>query len=191
METEEETLEIMIDQENNTKQNVTTVENNAHYHLNQHKGNQYIVETVSKQRGEINNMGFDDFRNNRGNDSRRNNFRNDDRPREEHKAKCDKCGKDCTLPFKPTQGKPVYCRDCFREMKPRDDRRDNRGGNFRDFQRGGGNNRRGNFRDNDRGPREQHKATCDECKKECTLPFKPTQGKPVYCRDCFQTKRRD
>ena len=36
------------------------------------------------------------------------------------------------------------------------------------------------------GPREMHKATCSECKKECEVPFKPTEGKPVYCRDCYQ-----
>ena len=35
-------------------------------------------------------------------------------------------------------------------------------------------------------PREMHKAICSECKKECEVPFKPTEGKPVYCRDCFQ-----
>jgi CxxC-x17-CxxC domain-containing protein len=28
-------------------------------------------------------------------------------------AKCTSCGKECTVPFKPAQGKPVYCRDCF------------------------------------------------------------------------------
>ncbi|MCK5290754.1 MAG: hypothetical protein KAR39_01915 [Thermoplasmata archaeon] len=38
----------------------------------------------------------------------------------------------------------------------------------------------------DRGPREMHKATCSDCKQECEVPFKPTQGKPVYCRECFQ-----
>nr|MBA4404897.1 hypothetical protein [Nanoarchaeum sp.] len=26
---------------------------------------------------------------------------------------CDKCGKDCQVPFKPTNDKPVYCSDCF------------------------------------------------------------------------------
>lgn len=36
------------------------------------------------------------------------------------------------------------------------------------------------------GPREMSKATCSECKKECEVPFKPTEGKPVYCRDCYQ-----
>ncbi|MBN2421080.1 hypothetical protein JXB27_02260, partial [Candidatus Woesearchaeota archaeon] len=26
---------------------------------------------------------------------------------------CDKCGKECEVPFKPTSSKPVYCRECF------------------------------------------------------------------------------
>ena len=37
--------------------------------------------------------------------------------REFHKAVCAKCGKECEVPFKPIEGKPVYCRDCYREMK--------------------------------------------------------------------------
>ena len=39
-------------------------------------------------------------------------------------------------------------------------------------------------------PREMHKATCAECKKECEVPFKPSGDRPVYCRDCF-SKRKD
>lgn len=39
-------------------------------------------------------------------------------------------------------------------------------------------------------PREMHKATCAECKKECEVPFKPSGDRPVYCRDCF-AKRKD
>jgi len=39
------------------------------------------------------------------------------------------------------------------------------------------------------GPKEMHKATCAECKKETEVPFKPTEGKPVYCRDCYQKKK--
>ena len=42
----------------------------------------------------------------------------------------------------------------------------------------------------DFGPREMHKATCADCGKECEVPFKPTEGRPVYCRECF-AKRRD
>ncbi len=26
---------------------------------------------------------------------------------------CDKCGKDCQVPFKPTGDKPVYCSQCY------------------------------------------------------------------------------
>jgi len=37
------------------------------------------------------------------------------------------------------------------------------------------------------GPREMHKATCSKCGKECEVPFKPTEGKPVYCKDCYAT----
>ncbi len=40
------------------------------------------------------------------------------------------------------------------------------------------------------GPREMHKATCAECKKECEVPFKPREDRPVYCKDCFK-KRKD
>lgn len=40
------------------------------------------------------------------------------------------------------------------------------------------------------GPREMHKATCSECKKECEVPFKPVEGRAVYCKDCFR-KRQD
>jgi len=39
------------------------------------------------------------------------------------------------------------------------------------------------------GPREMHKAVCNECKKECEVPFKPTEGKPVYCKECFAKKK--
>ena len=43
----------------------------------------------------------------------------------------------------------------------------------------------GRFPRRDFGPREMHKAVCSECKKECEVPFKPTEGKPVYCKECF------
>jgi len=42
----------------------------------------------------------------------------------------------------------------------------------------------GGFR-KDFGPREMHKAVCSECKKECEVPFKPTEGKPIFCRECY------
>ena len=39
--------------------------------------------------------------------------RRDDRPKEMHDAVCSSCGKDCQVPFRPSGGKPVFCRDCF------------------------------------------------------------------------------
>jgi CxxC-x17-CxxC domain-containing protein len=40
------------------------------------------------------------------------------------------------------------------------------------------------------GPREMHKATCADCGCECEVPFKPTEGRPVYCRDCLPKHRK-
>jgi len=33
------------------------------------------------------------------------------------------------------------------------------------------------------------RTVCSNCGKETTVPFKPTQGRPVFCRECFQQKR--
>jgi CxxC-x17-CxxC domain-containing protein len=39
------------------------------------------------------------------------------------------------------------------------------------------------------GPREMFAATCSSCGREARVPFRPTNGKPVYCSDCFRTMR--
>ncbi len=39
------------------------------------------------------------------------------------------------------------------------------------------------------GPREMHKATCAKCKQECEVPFKPTEGRPVYCKNCWKEQQ--
>src|SRR6185503_11116804 len=38
-------------------------------------------------------------------------------PREMTKIKCSSCGKDAEVPFKPREGSPVYCRECFMKKK--------------------------------------------------------------------------
>jgi len=48
--------------------------------------------------------------------------------REKTKIKCSECGKEDEVPFKPREGTPVYCRDCFAKRKgftprPREDRK--------------------------------------------------------------------
>lgn len=35
------------------------------------------------------------------------------------------------------------------------------------------------------GPITQYQATCSNCGNSCAVPFKPVNGKPVFCRDCF------
>jgi CxxC-x17-CxxC domain-containing protein len=37
--------------------------------------------------------------------------------------------------------------------------------------------------------REMHKAVCADCGKECEVPFKPIEGRSVYCRDCYSKHR--
>ena len=39
------------------------------------------------------------------------------------------------------------------------------------------------------GPREMHKAICADCKKECEVPFKPSGGRPIYCKECFSKRK--
>lgn len=50
----------------------------------------------------------------------------------------------------------------------------------------------GNFNRNNRSDRPQmHQAVCDECGRNCEVPFKPSGGKPIYCSDCFKSKGGD
>jgi CxxC-x17-CxxC domain-containing protein len=39
------------------------------------------------------------------------------------------------------------------------------------------------------GVRTETRTVCSECATETTVPFKPTQGRPVLCRSCFQQRR--
>lgn len=65
-------------------------------------------------------------------------------------------------------------------------------GNFnRGRSGGGGNFRRGGFggsRGSDR-PVTMHQAICDNCGKDCQVPFRPTSGKPIFCSSCFENNR--
>lgn len=93
---------------------------------------------------------------------------NTNEDRQMFKATCSDCRCACEVPFEPTEGKPVRCQDCFRKSRPQ-----------RSFQ---GGNSRGRFQQQ---PREMHDAKCSDCGKKCQVPFKPTEGKPVLCKDCY------
>jgi CxxC-x17-CxxC domain-containing protein len=42
---------------------------------------------------------------------------------------------------------------------------------------------------NERPQREMYDAVCANCGKPCKVPFKPTEGRPVYCSECFSKIR--
>jgi len=98
--------------------------------------------------------------------------------KEMFKAVCSECGDNCEVPFKPTGSKPVLCSSCFGQNSGKDSR-----GGGRD--RGDRGNRRSFDRNDRSGDRSMHQATCDKCGNKCEVPFKPTEGKPIYCNDCF------
>lgn len=47
---------------------------------------------------------------------------------------------------------------------------------------------RGNRRSDHSGRSQMHDAVCDECGKNCKVPFMPTSGKPIYCSECFEKR---
>src|SRR5271163_4980539 len=86
---------------------------------------------------------------------------------------------DCNSPFvftsgeqqffasKGFQNKPNRCPDCRAARKQQ---RSASGGG------GGG------------GNREMFVTTCSQCGQTAEVPFQPRGDKPVYCRDCFQSR---
>ncbi len=61
------------------------------------------------------------------------------------------------------QHQPSRCKDCRGTRRP-----------------AGGGSERGQG-----GDRQLFSAVCTSCGKDTQVPFKPTPGKPVYCRDCY------
>ena len=80
---------------------------------------------------------------------------------------------------------PKRCPTCREKRKATGGGGSGGGGGGRSRSGGGG----GGYSDS-RGPKQMFRATCAECGKETEVPFKPTEGRPVYCRDCFQGHKR-
>ncbi len=101
--------------------------------------------------------------------------------------KCVDCGEDFTF----TVGEQEFYRDHGLTNAPtrckrcRENRKGPRGGGG-----GGGGARRG---DGPRGAAGASKPTfpavCANCGIETMVPFKPSNDRPVYCRDCFDAKK--
>jgi CxxC-x17-CxxC domain-containing protein len=99
---------------------------------------------------------------------------------------CSDCGRAFTFTASEQEfyadrqfSEPRRCNDCRAQRKAA--RGTSSGSSYRTgYSSGGG----------DRGPREMFTATCSSCGREAQVPFQPTSGKPVYCNDCFATRRR-
>lgn len=87
---------------------------------------------------------------------------------------CKDCGAEFTFSAseqdfyneKGFQNDPARCPEC-RSARKRE--RGNSGGSRQD--------------------REMFTVTCAECGVETQVPFKPSNNRPVYCRDCFQKQK--
>jgi len=87
---------------------------------------------------------------------------------------CRDCGAEFTFSAseqefyaeKGFENEPTRCRDCRAARKAQNNR-------------GGG-----------RPEREMFEATCASCGGVARVPFKPSNDKPVYCRDCYTPKNR-
>ena len=78
---------------------------------------------------------------------------------------------------------PKRCRDCREKRKSRQQGGGGRGGGGgRSFGGGGGGG-------GGRPRREEFEAVCDSCGITTTVPFKPVEGRPVYCRDCYRSRQ--
>lgn len=102
----------------------------------------------------------------RGDDNRGN------RAPQMHSATCNKCGKSCQVPFRPTGNRPIFCNECFRSE-------------------GGSSTQRSYDRGSQSGSdRPMFDATCAKCGNRCQIPFQPRTGKEVFCSHCFEQNAR-
>jgi CxxC-x17-CxxC domain-containing protein len=78
---------------------------------------------------------------------------------------------------------PKRCPPCRQAKKASRGGESGGGGGGRSSGGGGG---RGGFSS---GPREMFAAVCAQCNKQTQVPFQPRGDRPVYCSDCFSTRR--
>jgi CxxC-x17-CxxC domain-containing protein len=86
-----------------------------------------------------------------------------DRSRQTYPATCSSCGNDTRVPFVPTPGKPVYCRECHSARKSAG------GGGY--------------------GSRPRYYVTCNNCLQSFQVPFEPDPTRPIYCQPCRDEHR--
>jgi CxxC-x17-CxxC domain-containing protein len=127
---------------------------------------------------------------------------------------CRECGRDFSFTAseqefyasRGLQNEPGRCPECRAARKAAGGGRSG-GGSYSDHSGGssyGGGSSRGSYGSGggggsyggssgggygSRDPRQMYTAVCSSCGGEAQVPFQPTSGKPVYCRDCFAKQR--
>jgi CxxC-x17-CxxC domain-containing protein len=104
----------------------------------------------------------------------------------EKSLQCSDCGKTFAFTteeqeFFATKGftnDPKRCSSC--RMARKTERSGSSGGSYGNSGGSYGNS----------GPRQMYPVTCAQCGKPAEVPFQPRGDKPVYCRDCFNTRSR-
>ncbi len=89
---------------------------------------------------------------------------------------------ECNAPFAFTSGEQEFFASKGFTNKP------NRCPSCRAARKANG-GRSGGASSGDRPQREMFSAQCSQCGKEARVPFQPSGDKPVYCRDCFQSRQ--
>jgi CxxC-x17-CxxC domain-containing protein len=95
---------------------------------------------------------------------------------------CKECGSNFTFSsseqeFFASKGftnEPGRCPLCRAAKKAQNNGRSSRGQNFQ----------------NGREERQMYSTVCHACGAQTQVPFKPNGDKPVYCRDCYQSRRQ-
>jgi CxxC-x17-CxxC domain-containing protein len=89
---------------------------------------------------------------------------------EDQQLQCVECGKIFDFPAEDQEfyaqkgySAPKRCTECRQARKARNN---SRGGGFRE--------------------RVQYDVTCAECGCQTTVPFKPSEDRPVFCSDCYR-----
>jgi CxxC-x17-CxxC domain-containing protein len=118
---------------------------------------------------------------------------------------CRDCGKQFTFTageqeFYASRGfsEPTRCGECRAARKAQRD-----GGGYAGASDYGGGRSRSNYGGSSSGSyrssgyesggrsgssRQMYKAVCADCGASTEVPFEPRQGRPVYCRDCFEKR---
>ena len=81
------------------------------------------------------------------------------------------------------QNKPNRCPDCRSARKAQRGAGGYGGGGGGSYSAGGGYGGGGGG-----ARREMFQTVCSQCGQTAEVPFQPRGDKPVYCRDCFQTR---